>query len=163
MRYSVTAVLLLLSAASASACDLKIEGAWIRTAPPGATVLAGYGKLVNTGTQALRIRGVQSAEFGKIEAHETQSDNGISKMRAIEVLEIPANGAIELQPGGKHLMLMQPKRTLKEGEDATFRFEDANGCVTTAAFKVGNAAAQTSNMDHAQMDHSKMHMDHSSH
>ena len=38
------------------------------------------------------------------------------KMRAIPGLDLPARKAVELKPGGYHVMLMDLKRELKDGE-----------------------------------------------
>lgn len=148
MRHFVITGVLVLLATPTPACDLKVAAAWIRTAPPTATVLAGYATFANGGAQPLRIRGLRSADFVRVEAHETRDEKGISKMRAIDAFEIPAGGSMELQPGGRHLMLMQPKRVLKDGDVVSIAIEDTNGCVTTAAFKVAGAPKQAGKMDH---------------
>lgn len=155
MSYLPKSCLLMLMAMPALACDLKVESAWIRTAPPTASVLAGYAKLINTGPRPLKIAAIRSVDFATIEAHETLNEGGMSKMRAIPAFEIPAHGSVGLQPGGKHLMLLQPKRTLQGGDVTNLVFEDGAGCVTTAAFKVSGAPPAAA-LDYSKMDHSKM-------
>lgn len=155
MSYLPKSCLLMLMAVPALACDLKIESAWIRTAPPTASVLAGYAKLINTGSRPLKIAAIRSVDFADIQAHETLNEGGMSKMRAIAAFEIPAHGSVGLQPGGKHLMLLQPKRALQDGDVANLVFDDAAGCATTAAFKV-SAAPPAAALDYSKMDHSKM-------
>ena len=62
----------------------------------------------NTGT-AIVVTQVQSPQFARVEIHETTIEDGISKMRALDSLTVPANGAARLERGGKHLMLMQAR------------------------------------------------------
>lgn len=98
-----------LAALPGHACDLQIDQAWVRSAPPGAAVLAGYAVLRNTGKQALTVSSLSSPQFASVEIHESLEQDGVAKMRRIERLEVPAGGAVHLEPSGKHLMLMGPK------------------------------------------------------
>ena len=47
------------------------------------------------------------------------------QMREVKGYDVPAAGTFELKPGGAHLMLMDLKRPLKEGEKVplTLKFE----------------------------------------
>lgn len=135
------AVVALMTIPPLMACDFKVDAAWIREAPPTATTLAGYAKFVNTGSRPLRIQSIQSEAFAAVEAHETKMENGISTMRALSTLEIPAKGSLEFTPNGKHLMLMNPTRTFKKGDSAKLTFKDASGCIVAADFVVGSAPA----------------------
>jgi copper(I)-binding protein len=38
------------------------------------------------------------------------------RMRAVKALDLPAGRAVELKPGGYHVMLMDLKQQMKEGE-----------------------------------------------
>ena len=139
-------------------CDLKVESAWIREAPPNAMVLAGYAKLKNTGKAALKIDSISSPAFGAVESHESFTENGLAKMRPVSV-DIPAGGTVEFAVGGKHFMLMQPKAPLKKGDVAILNIKDATGCVSAVPFKVGAPTTDANAHDHSSMDHA--HMDHS--
>lgn len=68
---------------------------------------AGFFVLENNTAADIRITGVTSPQFGTVAIHETSIDNGISRMRKLEVLVVPAHGSVTLERGGKHLMLMQ--------------------------------------------------------
>jgi periplasmic copper chaperone A len=155
----IAMVLLAVLTGVAQACDLKVDSAWIREAPPNAMALAGYAKLGNTGAAALKIQTISSPAFASIETHESFTENGLAKMRPIAV-EISAKGAVEFAAGGKHFMLMGPKQPLKKGDVVTVKISDATGCITSVPFKVGampeSQAHDHSTMDHSTMDHSKM-------
>jgi copper(I)-binding protein len=51
-----------------------------------------------------------------VEIHEMAMDNNVMRMRAIPALELPAGKAVELKPGGFHVMLMGLKQQVKEGD-----------------------------------------------
>lgn len=161
MKLTIQVALLAACVTTAAwACDLKVEGAWIREAPPNAMALAGYAKLSNTGAATLKIQSVTSAAFASVEAHQSVTENGMAMMRPLTV-EIPANSSVEFAVGGKHFMLMQPKQPLKKGDVVNLVIKDAAGCASSVPFKVrattGNDEHHDhSNMDHSMMDHSKM-------
>ena len=48
--------------------------------------------------------------------YEMALENNIMRMRAVPSLALPAGRAVELRPGGYHVMLMDLKQQMKEGE-----------------------------------------------
>lgn len=113
--------LLLITGASAAVakpgdCVPVVEQAWIRAAPPGATALAGYAVLRNPCAKPFVVTDVSSPDFVMGMLHETVVDKGISRMRHAKSLTLPARGALIFAPSGKHMMLMHPRRVLKEGD-----------------------------------------------
>ncbi len=80
----------------------------IPAAPPGARMRAAYMELQNRTGEPIRITHVTSPDFGRVEIHETTTIDGIARMRQLEALEIPPQGSVRLERGGKHLMLMKP-------------------------------------------------------
>jgi len=80
----------------------------ITEALPGGNMSAGYLSLTNNTGIAITISSVVSPEFELVEVHESLLENGVSKMRRIPLLSIPANSTVTLERGGKHLMLMRP-------------------------------------------------------
>lgn len=110
-------LLALLFSAPALGCDgLKIQDGWIREAPPGAMVTAAYAALSNAGPNLLVVTGAFSEPFGGAELHQTVVENGISRMRHGQDLELAPGATVRLEPGGWHLMLFRPGRPLKAGE-----------------------------------------------
>lgn len=100
----------------ALACDgLALEQAWIRAAPPGAAVMAGYGKLVNHGSSPVTIASLAGADFGSVELHRSSMVDGKMRMRRADPLTLAPGQSLELAPGGYHLMLMQPKQPMPGG------------------------------------------------
>lgn len=107
----------LLVLGNAWACTgIEALDGWVRAAPPGAEMMAGYLKLRNTTKAAQTVREVSSPDFGAVDMHETRMIEGQMQMRSITPLRLSAGAEIELAPGGKHLMLMQPAKALRAGD-----------------------------------------------
>ena len=75
----------------------------------------------------MRFDWAQSDVFGTIELHRTLVVDGMSTMRPAGNQSIPAGGSLRFEPGGLHLMLMQPQRELKIGDKVHFRLHFADG------------------------------------
>lgn len=95
--------------------QVSAERPWTRATPPGATVGAGFMLLRNAGA-AERVVGASSPVAGRVETHVTIRDGDVMRMREVKAFDVPAGGTFELKPGGAHLMLMDLKRPLKQGE-----------------------------------------------
>ena len=132
----------LLPAAALAAGRLVVENAWIRTAPPAAPMRAGYALLRNAGDAPLQIRGVRSEAFGEVSLHATQIENGVARMRELDGLSLAPGESATLEPGGKHLMLMQPRGEYGAGAKVVLTFEIQNGSSTDAEFSVRAAPGQ---------------------
>jgi copper(I)-binding protein len=111
------------AALPAPACPgLSAGDARIPEAPPVATVLAGYAKLVNNSGRPLHIDRVDGADFSSVEMHQMSMDGGMMQMRPLAGLDLPAHGSLSLDENGKHLMLMNPKHPFKAGDGTTLEF-----------------------------------------
>lgn len=133
----IGAALLLLFAQGAQADGkLGIYDAWIRAAPPGATMMAGYATLKNEGDESLIVLTVQSDAFRMTSLHETIVNEGVVKMRDIHRLVIAPGQSVQLEPGGRHLMLMQPRQAVAIGEKVAIRFMLADGQRIDTRFEV---------------------------
>ena len=58
----------------------------------------------------------RSPAAGIVEIHEMKLENNVMKMRAVTALDLPAGKAVELKPGGYHVMLMDLKGQVKAGD-----------------------------------------------
>lgn len=107
---------------------IKVENAWVRAAPVGATAGAAYMTLTNTGAAADRLIGGASTQAARVEVHEMSMDGGVMRMRPVDGgLAIPAGGTVALKPGGYHIMLIGLKGPLSAGGKLalTLKFEKA--------------------------------------
>lgn len=115
---------------------IVVGKAWIRLAPPGAMMLAGYAEIANQGDAPVRINRASSDAFGVAEFHRTVDEGGVSRMRPAGVLEIAPGETLQLVPGGLHLMLMQPRGALPEGRTVVVDLLTETGEIVPAVFTV---------------------------
>ncbi len=126
----------LLSANESSATGLVIEDAWIAEAPPVSKVMVAYMTIKNTGSEEIEIIRAESELYSSIEFHETVHEDGMARMFRYSSLTIPANGSIQLQRGGKHFMLFNPKKPLKAADNVTIKLSINNGQIKTITVPV---------------------------
>lgn len=136
--------LLCAAAASASAAEsgcVTVDQGWARLPPnPAMPMTAGYGVIHNGCGKAVVITGAISSSFNDVSLHETTITDGVSRMRAIERLPLAPGARAELKPGGLHLMLMQGKGALKEGQAVPLRLQLEGGGEASATLAVRKAA-----------------------
>ncbi len=108
-------ILLLLYSHSAFSQETAVEFSqgWIKQLPDVVPVRAGYLTVINSSSTAQEIIAVESSTFEKVEIHETQMNDGVMQMVQQDSIFIAAESQVELKPGGKHLMLIRPQKTLE--------------------------------------------------
>jgi copper(I)-binding protein len=105
-------------APAASGPTISVEALWGRSSPMVADAGAFYVNIKNTGTAADKLIGAKSDACGILELHETvDKGGGMMEMQPIagQAIEIPAGGAVELKPGGMHVMCMMKKADFAAG------------------------------------------------
>ncbi len=134
LRFSpfVLAALLALASPALShefkAGALVIGHPWSRATPGGARIAGGYLTITNTGTEPDRLVGGSFLRAGKFEIHEMKMDGDVMKMRPLpNGLEIKPGETVKLEPTGYHIMFVDVKQPLKQGEmvKGQLRFEKA--------------------------------------
>jgi len=108
--------------------DLVITQAWSRATPGGAKVAGGYLTIENKGSAADRLIGGSADVADKVQVHEMATNNGVMTMRPLDNgLTVEPGKTVKLEPGGYHLMLLDLKSALKQGDKVpvTLEFEKA--------------------------------------
>ena len=121
-------------------CAPQVNDGWIRLMPGGMAMQAGFGRIDNRCPMPATIVSASSPAYGSVELHESKTVGGISRMRAVPELRIAPDGAVVLQPGGLHLMLMQPKSPLKPGSRVAIVFRLSDGREVLGEFEVRKPA-----------------------
>jgi periplasmic copper chaperone A len=132
---------------------LDIGHPWTRVTPKGAKVAGGYLKVTNNGDKPERLVGGSAEIAGRFEIHEMRTVDGVMRMRPLpKGVEIKPGETLELKPGSYHLMFMDLKRPLKEGErvKGTLVFETAG--TVAVEFAVESMAAKPGH-DHGGHKH----------
>ena len=116
-----------LAFAQAPSAMVEVKDAWVRSTVPGQKGTGAFMKI--TAKDGVRLVGVSSPAAGVGEVHEMKMEGDIMKMRALSSLDLPAGKAIELKPGGYHIMLMDLKQPMVKDSKVplTLLFKDAKG------------------------------------
>jgi periplasmic copper chaperone A len=121
---------------------IEIDTPWARASVGTSRPSAAYLTLRNTGERPDRLLGVATPAAAQAEVHAMVHEGGTMRMRPAGPVEIPSGGEAALEPGGGlHIMLVDLRRPLREGERVplTLTFEAA-GAVTVEAPIAGIAA-----------------------
>lgn len=137
---ALTASAFLLAApvfAGSAADDITVSDAYVRLAPPGQAVTGAFMTFKNTGDKDHKIVKADNAASRVTELHTHTNEGGMMKMRQVKDIEIKAKGEAALKPGGLHIMLIDLKQSLKEGEniDMTVSFEDGSSKKVSAPIR----------------------------
>lgn len=133
---------------------LQFSNAWIPEAPPVVKVMAGYIKIHNPTSIDIVINKVTSPDFEKVEMHQTIEKDGMSRMVKQDKMMIPAGGTVLFQRGGRHLMLINPKRVLKRGEKVSLKFSTRNdGASAKTNINISAEIKEAAIEDHSHHHH----------
>ena len=133
--------------------DVTILHPWARPASEGQNG-AVYFTIRNGGKGSETFVSAESPVAEKAELHETRDDNGVMTMRAVkDAVEIRPGSALELKPGGYHLMLMNLKRPLEEGAMVPLTITLGKAGATRVDIKVEKTAPGTAEAMPMEMHH----------
>jgi periplasmic copper chaperone A len=144
MKYNILSILLLaissfLNPIYADENNLVIKDAWIAEAPPVSKVMVAYLTIENTGPAAIEIIRAESDMYSSIEFHETVHEDGMARMIRYSSLNISANSKLELKRGGPHLMLFNPVKTLKAGDNVNIKLMTKDNITISVSVPVKKA------------------------
>jgi len=108
--------------------SIHISTPWARATPKGAASGAGYMTITNKGTTPDAVSCVSDNASAQCQIHTMTMEGGVMKMRPVEGgLEIKPGETVTLQPGGYHIMFVNLKHSLEQGQSvkATLKFEHA--------------------------------------
>jgi len=155
MKLKTLAILLALSSGALYAQTVDVKDAWARATVPGQKATGAFMKI--TAKDGAKLVSVTSPVAGVAEVHEMKMDGDVMKMRAVAGgLDLPAGKAVELKPGGYHVMLMDLKAPLQKDSTIpmTLTFKDAKGAETRTELSVPvSAMAPTPGMAHGEHKH----------
>ena len=114
---SLFLLLVLPLAVQAHESSLRVDDPWIREAPPTARVLGLFMGLHNAGAEELVILGASSPASERVEIHRTVVEDGMARMLPLEELRLAPGERLDLEPGGYHLMLINPHQALRAGDE----------------------------------------------
>lgn len=122
--------------AFAAAAEVVVDDAWVRATVPQQKATGAFMRL--TADQDMTLLEAKSDAAAAVEIHEMAMKDDVMRMREVPKLALPAGKAVELKPGGYHIMLLDLKEQVKEGAQVPMSlvFEDANGARSTVALEI---------------------------
>jgi copper(I)-binding protein len=101
--------------------QVTVSAPWVRGTVQGQKATGAFMQLKSADGGALMA--AESPVAGIVEIHEMKMENNVMRMRAIPKLELPAGQAVDLKPGGYHVMLMDLKQPLKQGDSVPIKLK----------------------------------------
>ena len=119
-----------LAAATLAACSepprLDADHAWVRLAAVPGRPAAAYFTLHGGAVDATLID-VRAPLAIRSELHESMGAGGMTTMKPLRQLAVPARAVIAFKPGARHVMLFDIDPTVKPGGTMALDFVFANG------------------------------------
>ncbi|WP_296578116.1 copper chaperone PCu(A)C, partial [Phreatobacter sp.] len=127
------------AAAAVRAGSLTIAQPWARATPGGARVAGGYLTVTNTGAVPDRLIGGSAAFAERVEIHEMATRDGVMTMRALPAgLTIAPGQTVALKPGGLHVMFMELRTPLAEGQTVKVTLDFEKAGKVSLDFRIGS-------------------------
>ncbi len=128
-------LVLLTACGTKSAGGITVIDPYVRLAPPldGGNNASIYMTLKNDGPADKLVSATTDAASMTM-LHQTTISGDTASMAEMVALDLPANGTLELKPGGNHVMLTgngAPGKLLETGQTITLRLTFASGKVIT--------------------------------
>ena len=113
--------LIISSAASLASAQVTVSEPWVRATVLQQKATGAFMQL--KAEQSMRLVAAKSPVAGVVEIHEMAMDNGVMKMRQVAGIEIPAGQTLALKPGSYHVMLLDLKQQVKDGDTVPITLE----------------------------------------
>ena len=143
-------------ASHVAAQTITIANAWARATVQGQKATGAF--MTVTSKENAKLVTVSSPVAGIVEIHEMKMDKDVMKMSALpNGLDLPAGKAVDLKPGGFHIMLMDLKLPLNKdvAVPLTLTFQDSSGKKSQQVVQVPVSVQPPSGqgMNHQHGDH----------
>lgn len=129
-KLSLLALGLMFSAGviAGAADQVSVQNPYVRLAPPNAPATGAFMVIKNGGDKDVKVLKADNPVSRVTELHTHLNEGGVMKMRPVPAIEVKAKGEAVLQPGGLHVMMIDLKAPLKEGDvvPITLTFDDGS-------------------------------------
>ena len=151
-QLSLLAVSLMFSAGvMAGAADhVSVQDPYVRLAPPNAPATGAFMVIRNNGDTDVKVVKADNPISRATELHTHQNEGGVMKMRPVPAIDIKAKGEAVLKPGGLHVMMIDLKVPMREGDmvPLTLTFDDGSTKQVEAKVVRPMAAGMPAAMEH---------------
>lgn len=142
----------------ASAKGISVDSPYVREVPPGQMTSASFLILKNDSAKNIALIKASSDVAKNVELHEHVHEGGMMKMRQVKQIDVAANSATSLKPGGYHIMLIGLTRKIKAGDRVNINLEFDNGDKKTIKAEVKKIMQGMMMNKMAKMDKIKSHV-----
>lgn len=113
---------------AAAADQISVQEPYVRLAPPNAPATGAFMVIKNNGDKDVKVLKADNPASKVTELHTHLNEGGVMKMRPVAAIDVKAKGEAVLQPGGLHVMLIDLKAPMKEGDivPITLTFDDGS-------------------------------------
>jgi copper(I)-binding protein len=135
----------------AGAADtVSVVDPYVRLAPPNAPATGAFMVIKNGGDKDVKVVKADNPISRVTELHTHLNEGGVMKMRPVPGIDIKARGEAELKPGGLHIMMIDLRAPLKEGDvvPITLSFDDGSSKQVDARVVRPMAAGMPPKMEH---------------
>jgi copper(I)-binding protein len=151
-QLSLLAASLIFSAGvlAAAADNVSVQDPYVRLAPPNAPATGAFMVIKNNGDKDVKVVKADNPASKVTELHTHINDGGVMKMRPVPSIEVKAKGEAVLKPGGLHVMMIDLKAPMKEGDivPITLSFDDGSTKQVDAKVVRPMAAPMPAAMEH---------------
>lgn len=146
----VSALMLSAGALAGSADQVTVHEPYVRLAPPNAPATGAFMVIRNGGAKDVKVIKADNPVSKVTELHTHLNEGGVMKMRPVPDIPVKAGSEAVLKPGSLHVMLIDLKAPMKEGDvvPITLTFEDGSSKQVDA--KVIRPVAAPMQMDHSK-------------
>ena len=111
-----------------AADQVSVQNPYVRLAPPNAPATGAFMVIKNNGDKDVKVLKADNPVSRVTELHTHLNEGGVMKMRPVPAIEVKAKGEAVLQPGGLHVMMIDLKAPMKEGDvvPITLTFDDGS-------------------------------------
>jgi len=133
-----------------AADNVSVQDAYVRLAPPNALATGAFMVIRNNGDKDVKVLKADNPVSRVTELHTHLNEGGVMKMRPVPGIDIKAKGEAVLKPGGLHVMMIDLKAPMKEGDivPITLSFDDGSTKQVDARVIRPTAAATPPMMEH---------------
>jgi len=117
--------------------NIAIKDAWARPTKAG-MMSAAYFTMHNVGSVPDSLVQVSSSASKDVQIHLSYMNDGIMVMEEQPFVAIQASEEIPFQPGGYHIMIIQPTNDMEEGDSISLSLYFKSGMIIDETIQVGN-------------------------
>ena len=114
MKKQIFALIATITFAAGACAQVTVSQPWVRATVPQQTSTGAFMQL-SSPTDA-RLVAVSTPAAGNAEIHKMAMEGQTMRMGLVDGIDLPAGKTVSLASGGYHIMLLDLKRQLKDGE-----------------------------------------------